>query len=341
MDAIEPSLTPRLPGELASPRLPAAPRRDPSPPGPSAPSSPPRSGVVPATTPPPRPKARREKTILLGMLGTLAGAFVGVLSMKLLVPRPPAGTGPDVHLEQGVHNGFDLVEPPALTTAGPPQPSPHDPFRGATPPAAAPPDDQAAGAERFPRSRFAAETTPLAADQATTGRFGAPPTDDGLLVAPPPDLQPVPVEAAPRRAATAATTPGGAGNPLRRGPVAPPPAEREGAAAAFLPPNAGFAAAAGGSAVLPASAEVPPNPRGPGAENAAESYVVQNGDSWWSIAEGTYGDGRMYKALFAWNRAIDPRVSLAPGTPLELPAEPRLRAAWGRLIPVDSPPQAR
>ncbi|NBX30334.1 hypothetical protein EBR04_07830 [bacterium] len=37
----------------------------------------------------------RETKILLGLLGLLAGVFVGVLSMKLFVPRPPDGAGPD------------------------------------------------------------------------------------------------------------------------------------------------------------------------------------------------------------------------------------------------------
>jgi len=61
--------------------------------------------------------------------------------------------------------------------------------------------------------------------------------------------------------------------------------------------------------------------------------VAQDGDSWWSLAETVYGDGRFYRALFAWNRAVDPRVSLVPGTPLDLPAPERLRAAWPALVP--------
>ena len=63
------------------------------------------------------------------MLGTLAGAFVGVLSMKLLVPRPPNGAGPDIHLESAGDGGLDLVEPPALTALPPAAAIPPDPFR--------------------------------------------------------------------------------------------------------------------------------------------------------------------------------------------------------------------
>ena len=40
----------------------------------------------------------------------------------------------------------------------------------------------------------------------------------------------------------------------------------------------------------------------------AGDYVVQTGDSWGALADRAYGDGRLYRALFAWNRARDPRV---------------------------------
>jgi nucleoid-associated protein YgaU len=64
-----------------------------------------------------------------------------------------------------------------------------------------------------------------------------------------------------------------------------------------------------------------------------ESYVAAAGDSWWSLAERAYGDGRLYRALFAWNRAVNPRVSLVPGTALQVPPRSRLAAAWPALIP--------
>jgi nucleoid-associated protein YgaU len=72
-----------------------------------------------------------------------------------------------------------------------------------------------------------------------------------------------------------------------------------------------------------------PSPRQP----LAGSHVAQTGDSWWSLAEAAYGDGRLYRALFAWNRALDPRVSLAAGTRLEVPPLAKLQAAWPRLVP--------
>ena len=97
---------------------------------PQAPARPSPVAAKPAAPPvAPRRSGRREKTILLAMLGTLAGAFVGVLSMKLLVPRPPNGAGPDIHLESAGDGGLDLVEPPALTALPPTAAIPPDPFR--------------------------------------------------------------------------------------------------------------------------------------------------------------------------------------------------------------------
>lgn len=65
------------------------------------------------------------------------------------------------------------------------------------------------------------------------------------------------------------------------------------------------------------------------------SHLVVAGDTWWSIAERAYGDGRLYKPLFAWNRAIDPRVSLSPGTRLEVPPINSLATAHAGLLPSD------
>ena len=92
----------------------------------------------------PRRSSRREKTILLAMLGTLAGAFVGVLSMKLLVPRAPNGAGPDIQLESVGSGGVDLVDPPVLTALPPTAAIPPDPFRSLGLPPAAPGDEKTA-----------------------------------------------------------------------------------------------------------------------------------------------------------------------------------------------------
>lgn len=281
--------------------------------------------------PPARRSGRREKTMLLGMLGTLAGAFAGVLSLKLFVPRPPAGTGPDVHLAAAP---LDLVEPPELSAPPSAPPSLPDPFRSLGAPAGSVTSDDASGDASRPSRRSAFAAAPLAADAATEPSdaptdplpaLDAAPAFGGLAPAEPPHLHPVPEEATPP-AARGFAQDQAASPPPADDPPAPPgfrPAPR-------LPSAPGFAAAprAAPGTVLPVAAT---------SAGVEPGYVVRDGDSWWSIAEGAYGDGRLYKALFAWNRTVDPRTSLTPGTRLEVPDEARLRAAWGRLIPGGAP----
>jgi 5'-nucleotidase len=187
----------------------------------------------------------REKTLLLAILGALTGAFVGVLSMKLLVPRPPAGTGPDVDPVTPIAEKQELVEPPALAST---------PERPAAPPI---------------RDPFTARSA-----------FEQPVAEPPAALAPPPtDLAPPPSD------------------------IAPPPA-----------------------VIAEPRPESPITP-------VAGTHVVQPGDSWWSLAERAYGDGKNYRALFAWNRAREPQIALAPGTRLEIPPLPRLQAAWPKLVP--------
>ena len=91
----------------------------------------------------------RETKFLLAVLAALTGAFVGVLSMKLLVPRPPAGAGPDVEVPQELAGEQDLVEPPSLgqrslpatAFAAAPDFVPPANRGAAAPPAAMPPRD--------------------------------------------------------------------------------------------------------------------------------------------------------------------------------------------------------
>jgi 5'-nucleotidase/UDP-sugar diphosphatase len=204
----------------------------------------------------------REKTILLGFLGLLAGVFVGVLSLKLLVPRPPTGTGPDIRPEVAVATAQQRVDPPA--------PSAHGwDFAAAPPLVADAPAAVAADATTEPprSSRFAAPAAaaPVAAPPVALAR-----TDE--VVAPVSWQQSEPAV-------------GTVADPVR-------PAQ-----------------------LLP----------------VAGAYVVQAGDSWWDLADRAYGDGRLYRALFAWNRSRDPRVTLAPGTRLDVPPLDRLQATWPRL----------
>ncbi len=296
---------------------------------PQAPSRPSPAAAKPAAPPvTPRRSGRREKTILLAMLGTLAGAFVGVLSMKLLVPRPPNGAGPDIHLESAESVGIDLVEPPALTALPPAAAIPPDPFRSLGLSPATPGDEQASFRESdTPNVSAASDAEPADAAPAP-GRFSRSPSSKRLTPTAPRDLAAVPADAAPSSSRFAA-------NPLRTTDDEPLPERR----AAFTSDPDLYEPR--GEGVVPAAAIRPLDPRSALGEvatpNASGGYVVREGDTWWSVAESTYGDGRLYKALFAWNRTLDPRVSLAPGTRLELPREEQLRAAWGRLVPTGAP----
>ena len=194
----------------------------------------------------------RETKFLLAFLAALTGALFGALSMKLLVPRPPAGAGPDIDPVVPIAARQEVVEPPAL--APPPQRMPAAPAR-----------------DPFVSRAAYEEPAPPDADQDL-----APPPQQLLE---PPGYSPPPA-------------------------VAPPPAIER-------PPAASRAARVEGM------------------------HVVEPGDSWWSLAERAYGDGRLYRPLFAWNRAVDPKVSLAPGTRLEIPPLARLASAWPRLMPRD------
>jgi nucleoid-associated protein YgaU len=229
----------------------------------------------------------RETKILLALLATLAGVFLGVLSMKLLVPRPPVGAGPDVHLDLASTGENELVEPPSLS---PPTPGPaaEEPaFVAAEPP---PP------LHRYAESEPAIETV-------------------DLLSYPPAPTAPL---AAPSDAASAEMPPTAALEPNE--PVSPP---------ATTPRRDPFVSPAGLEMAAPQS--LPPTDSAP----AAVAYVANPGDSWWDLAERAYGDGRLYRALFAWNRVIDPRISLTPGTRLEIPPRPKLEAAWPKLMPAE------
>lgn len=215
----------------------------------------------------------RETKFLLALLGLLAGVFLGVVSMKLFVPRPPAGAGPDVHADIATAEAQALVEPPELSPAT----APADAIAMAppdVPPATAAPDHLEPPVRS---SRFGGDAPPQVPQDpfvvAASYESAEPPPAPPARPAPPADLLP------------------------------PPSFER------------GFAAS-------------PAAPLG-------DTYVAQAGDSWWSLAERAYGDGRLYRALFAWNRMIDPRVSLVPGTRLEIPPAAKLGASWPGLLPRD------
>jgi 5'-nucleotidase len=238
----------------------------------------------------------RETKILLGFLGLLAGVFMGVLSMKLFVPRPPVGAGPDIHAELAAAEPHDLVEPPRLTmrasdfAAAPPLVSPTaSPAGDGDAAGFAPPD----AGERYP-----ARASGFARDDLAGQPEAAPPPlprRDPFVAAASFEQPDEPPAAAPVEPSSPPDW--NAPDDLRAGPPATPPSHRPAA-----PPVAG-------------------------------DHVARPGDTWWSLAERAYGDGRLYRALYAWNRARDPRITLAPGTPLSVPPLADLAVAWPHLMP--------
>ena len=223
----------------------------------------------------------RETKLLLGLLATLLGVFMGVLSMKLLVPRPPEGAGPDVHADVAAAETQDLVDPPQLAAG--------DELPAAPAAQGATAADLVSSAELTPsQSRFAPRTVP-AAPRPDRDPFVAP----ASLTQPADDMPPAP--------------------PDRPAEMSPPQPTSDSFPARFEP-------------APPRASEPPPLAASP-------TYVTRPGDSWWSLAERSYGDGRLYRALFAWNRAVDPRISLVPGTSIEIPPAERLQAAWPGLHP--------
>jgi len=261
----------------------------------------------------------RETKLLLALLATLVGVFMGVLSMKLLVPRPPAGAGPDVAFEGASDEPHELVEPPS-----------------------------------FSGRRAGADTQISAGAFASAPAHAAPPAAAGLPIesdAPP--APPSPVEE-PRPSALQESPPAAVADfvpqeivtdvvdaappAAARYPLAAPPA-----ALSAAPPRQDPFVTAASHQVAVAEAPRPavvPSTVDPAVAPAASAprHVAAAGDSWWNLAERAYGDGRLYRALFAWNRVINPRVSLAPGTPLEIPPQPRLEAAWPALMPAPAAP---
>lgn len=326
----------------------------------------------------------RETRILLGLLGLLAGLFVGVLSLKLLVPRPPEGAGPDVHGDMAFTVRQELVPPPArgpraadfaaapplvatvptalavpalgLDTALPPDPAGSrtddpPPSRFALAPPAADLDSLDAGqatTDPFVQRAAFAEEEPAGHEPAAGGsRFASPAFDAaGLETA----TSQVPAVDATLDEGSAALPAGRFGSRVGTGVdeplpdrMAPPPGADPFAADRTAVPL-GAAAPVPQPLTAPHQADpfvrpavpAPPAPlaRQPlAAGPIAGGHVVAAGDSWWSLAERAYGDGRLYRALYAWNRARDPRVTLVPGTALEVPPVERLTATWPTLVP--------
>ncbi|MCX7391722.1 MAG: LysM peptidoglycan-binding domain-containing protein [Planctomycetia bacterium] len=191
----------------------------------------------------------RETTILLSILGLLFIAFSAVLTLKLAAPRPPMGSGPDVHLAQSHSSGHTLVEPPSLPPSVPKDIS----------------------LERS-TSRF---STPLATVPSSLDNQEPVPSVDAPYDRSAPEIPEVPD-------------------------------------------------------VIRTSLGLPEVSSG---DISNQPSVFEPAESWWSLAERHYGDGRFYKALYAWNRTTNPRVTLAHGKDIEIPSKLDLEYAWPALLP--------
>lgn len=247
----------------------------------------------------------RESRFLLGLLGLLAAVFVAVVAVRLFVPRPPQGAGPDIHATDLATVSTPTVAPPDLT----PRPLP-----------------RSAATRPKPPTRPLAVAEPLKLESIVVPRRDQPK----------PPAPPAAVPSPPTARLVSNTEPLAETPP---GTAAPPWASassdhREPPATAFPRPDIPrpVQPPAAADAVPPDRPLSPPEqpPVTPGV-----AYRVVAADSWWSIAERAYGDGRYYRSLFAWNRTLNPRISLAAGTTLEIPPADRLQLAWPRLIPAD------
>jgi nucleoid-associated protein YgaU len=273
----------------------------------------------------------REPFILLAGLGLLAGGFVGVLSMKLLSPRPPLGAGVDIHDAAAIATPAEIVEPPTLTRPVEQSATMRAPASEASVALSVkePADRYAAVGSSFSDAEPVTATEPAAVAPAEASpAASAPPRDPfaggsrfddatAMIEEPsmdePQRLDPIAVDEA---------------RPLEPDAVPGVPVQPD-----LPPPSAMAADLSAPCDTRAAAATYVPNAAGQAPRHEVTRYVAAAGDSWWSLAERMYGDGRYYRALFAWNRAVNPRVSLVPGTPLELPPLSKLAVAWPALVP--------
>ena len=271
----------------------------------------------------------RESKFLLSLLGLLAGIFVTALALRLLIPRPPEGTGPDIHTM--TFNPFsETVSPPDLT----PRPENNSPQQERTV------SDVEQKQPRFPNIEASFEPSYV---QTQTNELPLP----AIKLDTPPALEPVNKTLSPDVQAPDVQAPD-VQAPDVQAPDAEkfPNVEHQNAAPwqteeAIQPfPEASTKSVDSVNSQLPL--QPPPIANSLPQRSITKPikklspgmlYDVQEGDSWWQLAESAYGDGRYYRSLFAWNKTLQPRVSLSPGTTLEIPQMNQLQLAWPRLIP--------
>lgn len=77
-----------------------------------------------------------------------------------------------------------------------------------------------------------------------------------------------------------------------------------------------------------------PSSRSPsGTKPPPMTFVVGEGDSYWSIAQVVYNDGRYFRALYEHNKSVTPDFEVLPGTILVTPAKSDLIKLWPNQCP--------
>ncbi len=72
-------------------------------------------------------------------------------------------------------------------------------------------------------------------------------------------------------------------------------------------------------------------------EGFSGGYVVKPGDSFWTISESAYGDGRYFRALYRYNQAVVSNSDeLVAGTRVATPAPEELAKLWPQFCPRDA-----
>ncbi|MDA7886399.1 hypothetical protein N9B10_05900 [Pirellulales bacterium] len=250
----------------------------------------------------------RESKFLLSLLGLLAGIFVTALALRLLIPRPPEGAGPDIHTV--TFNPFaETVPPPDLT----PSPEKKTPWPSSDTEQSEPRFSSIEASFEPSLNQFKEREPPLSQIQSDN----VPSLETVNEIQHDGTKEP---SAFRNLDSTPAIAPWQSQEPTTLSTSTKPSDDVISQLPPQPPPNV--------NSLPQVTITKPPQRLSPGMH-----YDVQKGDSWWELAEEAYGDGRYYRSLFAWNKTLQPRVSLSPGTNLEIPETNQLRLAWPQLIP--------
>ena len=65
-----------------------------------------------------------------------------------------------------------------------------------------------------------------------------------------------------------------------------------------------------------------------------QTYKTQAGDTYWSVSEKAYQDGRYFRALFRYNQSMHADYELVPGLELITPAKGVLEELWPEECPI-------